>query len=130
MTFIKVKFVLIFTKSDKINHKFCEEKVKFYLEKLQIKIKPKALNSSSFSKFGREEILRRRSKEEPFITFFHHRLWRETCANGWSETCLGGAKQACVERKKLVVFDGPFCAFFWYTEKIYFSYYATFYVHL
>ena len=63
---LKVKFVLIFTKSDKINHKFCEEKVKFYLEKLQIKIKPKALISSSFSKFGREEILREIGKEIQF----------------------------------------------------------------
>lgn len=63
---LKVKFVLIFTKSDKINHKFCEEKVKFYLEKLQIKIKPKALISSSLSKFGREEILREIGKKIQF----------------------------------------------------------------
>ena len=63
---LKVKFVLIFTKSDKINHKFCEEKVKFYLEKLQIKIKPKVLISSSFSKFGREEILKEIGKEIQF----------------------------------------------------------------
>jgi len=63
---LKVKFVLIFTKSDKINHKFCEEKVKFYLEKLQIKIKPKALISSSLSRFGREEILREIGKKIQF----------------------------------------------------------------
>ena len=63
---LKVKFVLIFTKSDKMNHKFCEEKVKFYLEKLQIKIKPKALISSSLSKFGREEILREIGKNIQF----------------------------------------------------------------
>ena len=63
---LKVKFVLIFTKSDKINHKFSEEKVKFYLEKLQIKIKPKVLISSSFSKFGREEILGEIGKEIQF----------------------------------------------------------------
>ncbi len=63
---LKVKFVLIFTKSDKINHKFCEEKVKFYLEKLQIKIKPKTLISSSLSKFGREEILREIGKKIQF----------------------------------------------------------------
>ena len=65
---LKVRFVLIFTKSDKINHKFCEEKVKVYLEKLQIKIKirPKGLISSSFSKFGREKILRQIGKEIQF----------------------------------------------------------------
>ena len=65
---LKVRFVLIFTKSDKINHKCCKEKVKVYLEQLQIKIKirPKALISSSFSKFGREKILRQIGKEIQF----------------------------------------------------------------
>ena len=65
---LKVRFILIFTKSDKINHKICEEKVKVYIEKLQIKIKikPMGLISSSFSKFGREKILTQIGKEIQF----------------------------------------------------------------
>lgn len=65
---LKIRFVLIFTKSDKINRKFCDEKVKVYLEKLRIKIKikPIGLISSSFSKFGREKILMLIGKEIQF----------------------------------------------------------------
>ena len=65
---LKVRFILIFTKSDKINRKFCEEKAKVYLEKLErkIQIKPKGLISSSLSRFGRETILSEIGKEIQF----------------------------------------------------------------
>lgn len=62
---LKISFIVIFTKSDKIKPKLCNEKAKIYLEQLKkkIKIKPKALISSSFSKFGREKILAQIKKE-------------------------------------------------------------------